>query len=421
MLERDEYMKKFKIAIIGGGASGLVAAISFVKALENKNVEVSILERMDRVGKKILATGNGRCNLSNSNTNEKYYHSKNHKFIKDILNQFSYKDTIKFFESIGLICRLESDGRIYPYSNQASSVLDVLRIEIKHLGIKEICNFEVSDIKKYQNKFIISSTNNQKYEAAKLILSTGGNTYSSLGSNGSGYKLLKALGHTIVAIHPSLVQVKSDSKLVKALNGIRINAVAKLIKNQKVIRQEKGELQFTEYGLSGILILQLSTMIKNQTDMKISIDVMPEFEKNKVEQIIRNKISNEGWKTLDSFFVGILNKKVGQMILKSSGIISLSRKVNNLSENEIKAIINTIKDWQFNITGTMSWNNAQVTSGGADATEFYPTLESKKVKDLYVTGELLDVDGDCGGFNLQWAWATGFIAGKEAAKKLNIS
>lgn len=411
-------MKKFKIAIIGGGASGLVAAISFVKALENKNAEVSILERMDRVGKKILATGNGKCNLSNSNTNEKYYHSKNHKFIKDILNQFSYKDTIKFFESIGLICRLESDGRIYPYSNQASSVLDVLRMEIKHLSIKEICNFEVNNIKKYQNKFIISSTNNQKYEATKVILSTGGNTYSSLGSNGSGYKLLKSLGHTIVNIHPSLVQIKSDSKLVKALNGIRINAVAKLIKNQKVIRQEKGELQFTEYGLSGILILQLSTAIKDTNNMKISIDVMPEFEKDKVEQIIRNKISNEGWKTLDNFFVGILNKRVGQMILKSSGIISLSKEANSLSENEIKDIVNTIKDWQFNVTGTMSWNNAQATSGGADTTEFYPTLESKKVKDLYVTGELLDVDGDCGGFNLQWAWATGFIAGKEAANKL---
>lgn len=412
-------MEKIKIAIIGGGASGLVSAISFAKALKHRNnVEIVVLERLDRVGKKILATGNGRCNLSNLNTNEKYYHSKNPKFVKDVLSQFNSKDTIAFFESIGLICRTEEDSRLYPYSNQASSVLDILRMEVQHLGIKEICDFEVNNIKKYKNKFIISSTNNQKYEASKIILSTGGNAQPNLGSNGSGYKLLKSLSHTITDISPSLVQIKSDSKIVKALNGIKINAEAKIICNNKVIRKEKGELLFTEYGLSGILILQLSTIIKNfkAQNIKISVDIMPEFEKNKVKEIIQNKISKENWKSLENFFVGILNKKVGQMILKSAGIYPLSRKANSLSSSEINKIVETIKDWQFNITGTMSWNNAQVTSGGVNTEEFdSSSLESKKIKNLYVTGELLDVDGDCGGFNLQWAWSTGFIAGKSAA------
>lgn len=412
-------MEKIKIAIIGGGASGLVSAISFAKALKHRNnVEIVVLERLDRVGKKILATGNGRCNLSNLNTNEKYYHSKNPKFVKDVLSQFNFKDTIAFFESIGLICRIEEDGRLYPYSNQASSVLDILRMEVQHLGIKEICDFEVNNIKKHKNKFIISSTNNQKYEASKIILSTGGNAQPNLGSNGSGYKLLKSLSHTITDISPSLVQIKSDSKIVKALNGIKVNAEAKIICNNKVIRKEKGELLFTEYGLSGILILQLSTIIKNfkAQNIKISIDIMPEFEKNNVKEIIQNKISKENWKSLENFFVGILNKKVGQMILKSAGIYPLSRKANSLSSSEINKIVETIKDWQFNITGTMSWNNAQVTSGGVNTEEFdSSSLESKKIKNLYVTGELLDVDGDCGGFNLQWAWSTGFIAGKSAA------
>lgn len=412
-------MEKIKIAIIGGGASGLVSAISFAKALKHRNnVEIVVLERLDRVGKKILATGNGRCNLSNLNTNEKYYHSKNPKFVKDVLSQFNFKDTIAFFESIGLICRIEEDGRIYPYSNQASSVLDILRMEVQHLGIKEICDFEVNNIKKHKNKFIISSTNNQKYEASKIILSTGGNAQPNLGSNGSGYKLLKSLSHTITDISPSLVQIKSDSKIVKALNGIKVNAEAKIICNNKVIRKEKGELLFTEYGLSGILILQLSTIIKNfkAQNIKISVDIMPEFEKNNVKEIIQNKISKENWKSLENFFVGILNKKVGQMILKSAGIYPLSRKANSLSSSEINKIVETIKDWQFNITGTMSWNNAQVTSGGVNTEEFdSSSLESKKIKNLYVTGELLDVDGDCGGFNLQWAWSTGFIAGKSAA------
>lgn len=412
-------MEKIKIAIIGAGASGLVSAISFAKALKHRNnVEIVVLERLDRVGKKILATGNGRCNLSNLNTNEKYYHSKNPKFVKDVLSQFNFKDTIAFFKSIGLICRIEEDGRLYPYSNQASSVLDILRMEVQHLGIKEICDFEVNNIKKHKNKFIISSTNNQKYEASKIILSTGGNAQPNLGSNGSGYKLLKSLSHTITDISPSLVQIKSDSKIVKALNGIKVNAEAKIICNNKVIRKEKGELLFTEYGLSGILILQLSTIIKNfkAQNIKISVDIMPEFEKNNVKEIIQNKISKENWKSLENFFVGILNKKVGQMILKSAGIYPLSRKANSLSSSEINKIVETIKDWQFNITGTMSWNNAQVTSGGVNTEEFdSSSLESKKIKNLYVTGELLDVDGDCGGFNLQWAWSTGFIAGKSAA------
>lgn len=412
-------MEKIKIAIIGGGASGLVSAISFAKALKHRNnVEIVVLERLNRVGKKILATGNGRCNLSNLNTNEKYYHSKNPKFVKDVLSQFNFKDTIAFFESIGLICRIEEDGRLYPYSNQASSVLDILRMEVQHLGIKEICDFEVNNIKEHKNKFIISSINNQKYEASKIILSTGGNAQPHLGSNGSGYKLLKSLSHTITDISPSLVQIKSDSKIVKALNGIKINAEAKIICNNKVIRKEKGELLFTEYGLSGILIFQLSTIIKNfkAQNIKISVDIMPEFEKNKVKEIIQNKISKEDWKSLENFFVGILNKKIGQMILKSAGIYPLSRKANSLSSSEINKIVETIKDWQFNITGTMSWNNAQVTSGGVNTEEFdSSSLESKKIKNLYVTGELLDVDGDCGGFNLQWAWSTGFIAGKSAA------
>lgn len=416
-------MEKIKVAIIGGGASGLVSAISFAKTLKYKNnVEIAILERLDRVGKKILATGNGKCNLSNLNADEECYHSQNPKFVKDILSQFDSKDTIKFFESIGLICRVEEDGRLYPYSNQASSVLDVLRMEVEHLGIKEMCNFEVNSIKRYKNKFVISSINNQKYEFSKIILSTGGNAQPNLGSNGSGHRLLKSFGHTITDIYPSLVQLKSDSKIVKGLNGIKINAEAKVICDKKIIRKEKGELLFTEYGLSGILILQLSTVIKNLTNknIKISIDLMPEFEKSKVKEIIQNKVLKEDWKNLENFFVGILNKKIGQMVLKSSGIYPLSRKVDSLSNNEIIKIIETIKDWQFNITGTMSWNNAQVTSGGADTEEFDSnSLESKKVKNLYATGELLDVDGDCGGFNLQWAWSTGFIAGKSAATELN--
>ncbi len=408
-------MNKETIAIIGGGSSGLMTAITtsqFLKQNKIRDVEVIILERLDRVGKKLLATGNGRCNITNINASKKYYHGKNLDIVDKVLKIFTPNDTIKFFEKIGLLLNIESDGKVYPYTNQASSVLDILRMEANFLEVKELCNFEVKDIQKLNNKFIIKDKSNKIQEASKVVIATGGNATPNLGSNGSGYKLFKS--HTLVNIFPALVQLKSDTPCVKALNGIKINAIVSVIKDNKIKRKEEGEVLFTEYGLSGIVILQLSRLIgEYNNSIKVSLDIMPDFSKNEIIDLLQKRASEQSFKTLDNFLVGMFNKRVGQMLLKTSNIMPLSRLANSLLCNEIITLANNIKQWTFNITGTMGFNNAQVTAGGISTEEFNPyTLESKLISGLYATGEVLDIDGDCGGFNLQWSWSTGYIVGK---------
>jgi predicted Rossmann fold flavoprotein len=418
------------IAIIGGGAAGFMSAISAARTLNEKgitNIEVVILERMDREGKKILATGNGRCNISNINASAKYYHSKNLNFVQTILNEFTSKDTINFFERIGVLCKLEQDGRVYPYGNQAAGVLDVLRMEAEKLGVQEICNYEVKSIKKQSNNFIITEKSGKTQLASKVIIATGGKAAPNLGSNGSGYDLLK--NHTLVETFPALVQVKSSNTVVKGLNGIKVDAIASVVKDGKVLKAEKGEILFTDYGLSGIAIFQLSRLIgehftnKNTkaNGINIVLDIMPDFNEEELINIIEARVKNQGFKSLESFFTGMLNKRVGQMLIKAAEVTPLSRLANSLSHKEIISIAKKLKAWEFPITGTMDFSNAQVTAGGICVDEFVAqTLESNKIPGLYAVGEVLDVDGDCGGFNLQWAWSTGYIAGRAAAisKKL---
>lgn len=421
-------MEKKIITIIGGGASGLIAAISAAKVLKQKNlnnIEIIILERMDRVGKKLLATGNGKCNITNINAEIKYYHSENIEFVKQIFNKVNCKDVIKFFEDIGLMCRIEKDGKVYPYSNQASSVLDILRLEIQNLGIKTICNFEVDKVYTQNNDFVIVDKNGTEQFTSKLIVSTGGKAYSNLGSNGSGYKLFKALEHNLIDTFPSLVQIKSDSQFIKALDGIKVFGEASININNKVVKKEKGEILFTDYGLSGIAIMQLSRIVSeyflksSKNNIAVTLDIMPEYSEQAIISLIQKRVVNQGWKTLEDFLTGIINKRVAQMILKSANISPLSRLAETLTRQEIINIAKFIKGWTFQITGTMPFRNAQVTAGGVDTKYFNSSnLESRLVKNLYATGELLDVDGDCGGYNLQWAWATGIIAGKSAANSI---
>lgn len=414
------------IAIIGGGASGFMAAISAAKALKkNKidNVNIVILERLDRAGKKILATGNGKCNLTNINTDVNYYHSENPKFIKEILEQFKAEDTIKFFKDIGMLCRIEKDGRVYPYSNQSSTVLDLLRMEAHHKKVQEICNFEVKSITKQNKNFIITEKSGKQQIASQVIISTGGKSIPNLGSNGSGYELLTSLGHSLTNIFPALVQIKSSNIFGKTLNGIKVDGFATVVNNGKTLDKKRGEILFTEYGLSGIVIFELSRtvgkcLIEPKNNINILLDIMPDFSEQTLISMLEERKKKHGWKTLENFLTGIVNKKVGQMLIKSSGITPLSKLAESLNKKDIINIVKTMKAWSFPSKETMSWNNAQVTAGGIKTDEFNPyTLESKLVDNLYATGEILDVDGDCGGFNLQWAWSTGFVAGNSAVIK----
>lgn len=391
-----------EIAVIGGGASGIFASIA---ARENGNT-VTVFERGERIGKKILATGNGRCNLTNINADIENYHGNETEFMRDIINSFWVEETLEKFSDMGLVCRTEERGKVYPYCGQASAVLDVLRMKLLEDGVVIRTGFEASNIDRTKNGFIISSYDGQKAYADKVIIACGGKASPSLGSNGSGYELLKRLGHHITELCPSLVQIKTEPDVVKKLKGIKIEGTLSVSN-----RSETGEILFTEYGISGPCAFYLSAYCGNER--YAYMDLMPDYTTGEIEEMLYTRIGSFPKRKLEEFFTGMLNKRVGQALLKYLDIAPLSKTAEMLGNDEVEKIAKTIKSWRFEITGTMSWNNAQVTKGGAVTSEFNSkTLESKIVKGVYACGEVLDIDGDCGGYNLQWAWASGYTAGK---------
>ncbi len=395
-----------KVAVIGGGASGLMAAI----AAKNDNTEVVVLEREKRVGKKILATGNGRCNLTNINADINNYYGNNKEFVTGAIKRWWVRETLEFFSELGVLWKEEQDGKIYPYSDTASSVLDVLRMRVERSGIETVCGFDVKAIKKSQNGFVISSYSGESCSCERVIVATGGKATPSLGSNGSGYALLEAFGHKTSKLSPSLVQMRTVGDVAKKLKGIKINSTVRMGEFA-----ETGELLFTDYGLSGPPVFSLSSRIGRND--RISIDIMPEYTFDEIKNILYERCAYLYDVTLEEFFVGMLNKRVGQVLLKSLDIAPLSRLCTTLSEKEIERIAQRIKCWEFRLDGTMSWNNAQVTKGGVYTDGFDSvTMQSRLVNGLYACGEVLDIDGDCGGYNLQWAWSSGYLAGSYAGR-----
>lgn len=397
-----------RIAVIGGGASGLIAAIA---AAEDSDNQITVYESGDRVGRKILATGNGRCNMTNINADIENYHGKNPKFILGAKNKFWVNETLEFFSDLGIEVNVEEDGKVYPYSNQASAVLDILRFKIDELdNIKIINSFEVKSVSKTKECFNIVSYDGRKEKADKIIVATGGKAAPNLGSKGVGYEILKSFGHKITSLSPSLVQIKTETDVVKKLKGIKLDAEVTLGDNS-----EFGEVLFAEYGLSGPAVFSLSSRLGD--NKVISLDIMSKYSYEQLYERILQRIALRPKITLENFFVGMFNKRVGQALMKSVGIEPLSRYALTLNEKEISRICSAIKKWDFKVTGTMSWNNAQVTKGGAVTGEFNPnTMESKLVNGLFASGEVLDIDGDCGGYNLQWAWSSGYLAGVNAGK-----
>lgn len=398
-------MSKTDIAIIGGGASGLMAAV----AAKNEDTNVTVFERTKRVGKKILATGNGRCNMTNTGAGLKNYHGKDPSFVNGAIKRFWVNETLELFSELGILWKEEERGKVYPYSDTASAVLDVLRRRVERTGTEVRCDLDVRSIEKKNGKFIVRTYSGTEDKFDKVIIAAGGKAAPDLGSNGSGYELLKSFGHKITALRPSLVQIKTDTDIVKKLKGIKIDANVTIGRNSS-----RGELLFTDYGLSGPPIFELTSRLDG--DKTLEIDMMPDHTSDDVLNIIYERMAYLYDVPLEEFFTGMLNKRVGQALLKSVGVAPLSRESSSLTEAEAKKIVSAIKGWRFNITGTMSWNNAQVTKGGAETAGFdSATMESKLIKGLYACGEVLDIDGDCGGYNLQWAWSSGYIAGKNAA------
>ncbi|MFV3013839.1 NAD(P)/FAD-dependent oxidoreductase [Clostridium botulinum] len=406
-----------EIIILGGGASGITASI----ISKDMGSDVAILESNDRIGKKILTTGNGRCNISNENISSCKYYSNNNNFYKFILSQFTVQDTKKFFNSLGLPLITLNEGKIYPMSLQASSVLDILRLAIEDRQIPIYFNNKVKNIKKSNKGFVIT-TENEIFQCKKLILASGGMSAPNTGSDGSGFKLAKNFGHNIIDPVPGLVQLKLDFPYLKALSGIKFDGNVKLTLDNKNLREESGEILFTDYGISGPPILQLSSLVSrllyNNKKIYLEIDMFPNMSKENIINLLENHWGTFYYRTIYDSFIGIINKKLIPTLLKYCGVKNIHMPCQDITWQEKEKIFHALKNWTFTITGTNSFKNSQVTCGGVDTSEVSnKSLESLKVKDLYFCGEILDVNGDCGGFNLQWAWSSGYIAGENASSK----
>ena len=407
----------FDIVIVGGGASGMMSALSAKDY--NSNLSVAIVEKNDRVGKKILSTGNGRCNLTNTDINIDRYHGNNVSFAIGALNKFNYDATIDYFTSLGIFPKTEGN-KVFPYSLQASSVVDVLRMNLKKYCIDEICNFECTKIEQLTNSFKLYSKSGNTVTCKKLIMSFGGAAGPKFGTDGTSYALLKRFGHKLSDTYPGLVQVKTNPKKVIPMKGVKVDCNVSAYVNNQFVKSEFGELLFTEYGLSGPCIFQLSRIASVQTskgnNVDFYVDIMPELT---VEEVYYHLCARNRFVPVEEFLTGMINKLCARQLLKICGVEKFNTTSEILTDDMLKKLAETIKSWKFEIIGTNSWQNAQVTVGGIDTSDFNPsTMESKLIKGLYACGELLDIDGDCGGFNLQWAWSSGYIAGQECAKQL---
>ncbi len=399
------------IAIIGGGAAGLCAAIT-AKRL-NPKAEIYIFEALDRVGKKLITTGNGRCNITNQTLDR--YHGEDSSFAYSVLSKVGNSEIEDFFSSIGVPFVFEGD-KGYPASLQASSVVDCLRFECDRLGVHTVCGARVTDIK-FGKEFTLSFEEGSA-KAKAVICCTG--LYSGgdkVGSDGGFFRLLKEKGFKTVKLSPSIVQIKTETDFVKQLKGIKVDAVATLLSGSRPITWECGEVLFCDYGLSGPAILNISReAFRKDGNFVVSLDLYPDLSTNALYNMLLNRAKLLSSRTLENFLTGMLNKRLGQVVLKYCGH-TLSESVGTLSPEQCLSLAAKLKNLLFKVTGNTGFVNSQVTAGGISTDEFYKdSLMSKKYPGLFACGELLDVDGDCGGFNLAWAWSSGITAAENVVK-----
>ena len=397
------------IGIIGGGASGMMAAIA---AAKNEKAEIHIFERQGRLGKKLSATGNGRCNLTNRNPAP--YGGEEPGFADFALTRYGVEETLIIFSQLGLYIVTEESGRVYPYSDQANSVLDVLRLALQRENITLHLGCEVEKAEKTEGGFQIFTPENT-YFCNKLIIACGGIAGSKLGGTMSGYRLLSAFGHKSTRLRPSLVQLTSDHPALPSLKGVRANAQVRIYKDRSLFAESTGELQFTEKGLSGPVIFEISRDVcEGRGQWTARLDLLPDLR----EEPLFTMLSARRATALhsDALFTGILHNRLGLVVTREAGIGNCP--IAYLSEEELQNAVKASKSFPFRLTGTLGMDAAQVTAGGVYTRDFDPeTMESRLVPGLYACGEVLDIDGKCGGYNLQWAWSSGYLAGKSAGEE----
>jgi predicted Rossmann fold flavoprotein len=423
----------YDLIIIGGGAAGIMAAISSKR--NNPNLSVAIIDRTFALGRKILVCGAGRCNITNVNLDksiEGHYYGASTDFIQSIFSQFSYKEILNFFDELGIglyVERKTNIGKLFPVTDQAKTVTALLEDELDRLGVDVFLNTEVSEIKtkkinpKIQNNFEVNTQNLETKEfvihnSSFVILSAGGKTYPALGSNGSGYHLVEKLGHNIIKPVPSALPVVSKNPLSQELQGTKLEIEVTSIIDGKELKTRTDDVMFTQYGLSGPAILNISREIsihinrENKSNVSIKLNFFPGKSYEEAMQFLKDRWSRRPNQSLEKSLFGIFPNKIPSAILK---VLKLDKdlEVSKLSNQQIELLVKGLTGYIVPVNGTRGWNEAEFTAGGIDTKEVNEkTLESKIVPNLFFCGEILDVDGDVGGFNLSWAWSSGHVAGK---------
>ncbi len=426
-----------KVGIVGGGAAGLAAAVTACQA----GADVVVLERNDRVGKKLLSTGNGKCNFSNSRMGAQYYHSETADLLSQFVSPESVPQVLDFFTGLGMLYR-EKNGGYYPYSEQAQTVLDVLRFQLeRYWPASKVCTgCKVTAVRPLKNgkvrlefveetdqtkAFAVSDKDNpasgeekrERMTFDRVILACGGKAASKTGSDGSGYMFLKDLGLSCVPVVPALVQLVCKEKELKAVSGVRTQAEIRLFVDGRLCDTQKGELQLTDYGISGIVVFQLSRHaaygVSRKCGVTAEMDVVPERPEEEWTAMLLARKRQYAGQTMEQFCSGLLHKKLCAYFMKRCGI-SPRETMDCVTETRIREFAHLCKCWRVTIVRTNGFDAAQVCAGGLSLKEINPDFSLKKYPQIYVAGELLDVDGLCGGYNLHWAWLSGMTAAKSA-------
>ena len=398
-----------QVLILGGGAAGLLAGAY----LARNGLSVAILEKTPRVGKKLAATGNGRCNLTNLHASPADF-GVSAAFVRPALEAFPPQSVMALFEEMGVVCVPDEEGRVYPMSNQASSVLDVLRAEFSEHGGEEIVDFCVDKLTRRGDCWHVHASDGRTMTAPHIIVALGGQAAPNLGGTPDGLHLLRDLGYRTKPCFPALTPLKCDHPRLKSLKGIRAAGSVALVIDEKIVASETGEILFQDYGLSGIAVMQLSgaaaQALSKQKRVSLRLNLCGMSKRKTFAQLCerRERLAS---RPLENFLTGWLNKRLGQTLLKIAGCEDLLALSGTLTDAQLDRLADILTGWSIPVTASAGYAQAQVTRGGIDTADFAPdTLLSRRHPGLFIAGELLDVDGPCGGFNLQWAWASALTA-----------
>lgn len=395
-----------KVIIVGGGMAGLTCATNLSRRFNGN--KITVIEKLPRIGKKILSTGNGQCNLTNENISLSNFHGSSVDFSRYAIDTFGSKSLISFFEELGvkMVC---DNGKYYPQSKQASSVLDALRFYLAYKNVNIVTEETVVDISK-KEYFTVTTDKGNKYYAEKVIVAVGGKSAKHLGTDGTSYKLLEKFGHKTTKLYPSLVQLKCNPQEVKGLKGLKAQ-VSLYAKCENIVSPTiKGELLFTDYGISGNAVFSVSSHVAGCKNAVVYVDFCPNMDSEELELFISNKINNCPYLTYENLLAGILPNKIALRLVINCGF----KPDEKVSLSCLSKITKAVKNTSFVITGDTGFDNSQVTHGGVLTCDFNDkTMESKLVSGLYAVGEVLDIDGDCGGYNLQWAFSSAMTASKD--------